>query len=84
MSDLLWQKSGIETDPRIMRFLAGADVLLDRELFLFDIEASKAHVEGLDNIGILSADETDRLVRELEALAGDFRDGDFVLDDRFE
>ncbi|SFN19649.1 argininosuccinate lyase [Dokdonella immobilis] len=84
MSDLLWQKSGIATDPRIMRFLAGDDVLLDRELFVYDIEASKAHVEGLANIGIVSADEADPLVRELDALAADFRDGQFVLDERFE
>ena len=44
MSDLLWQKAGVQSDQRIMRFLAGDDVLLDREFFLHDIEASKAHV----------------------------------------
>jgi argininosuccinate lyase len=84
MSDLLWQKSGIRTDERIMRFLAGDDVVLDREFFLFDIEASKAHVEGLANVGIVSADESAALIRELEALAVDFRAGTFVLDARFE
>ncbi len=84
MSDLLWQKSGIQTDQRIMRFLAGDDVVLDREFFLFDIEASKAHVEGLDHIGIVSAHESADLVRELDLLGNDFRDGSFVLDERFE
>ncbi|MET0229447.1 MAG: argininosuccinate lyase, partial [Rhodanobacteraceae bacterium] len=57
MSDLLWQKDGIATDPRIMRFLAGDDVVLDREFFLHDIAASKVHVEGLARIGVLSAEE---------------------------
>lgn len=84
MSDLLWQKPGVETDRRIMRFLAGDDVVLDREFFLFDIEASKAHVEGLARIGIVTAQESADLVRELEQLGADFRSAAFVLDDRFE
>ena len=84
MTDLLWQKSGTRTDARIMRFLAGDDVLLDREFFLHDVEASKAHVEGLSRIGILRVDEVQAITRELDALAGDFRSGAFVLDERHE
>jgi len=84
MSDLLWQKAGVETDVRIMRFLAGNDVLLDREFFLHDIAASKAHVEGLARIGVVSAVEAAALARELDALAEDFRAGAFVLDERYE
>jgi argininosuccinate lyase len=84
MSDLLWQKPGIAVDARIQAFLAGDDVILDREFFLHDIAASKAHAEGLQRIGILSADELAGLSRELDALAGDFRSGAFVLDERFE
>lgn len=84
MSDLLWQKSGVRTDHRIMRFLAGDDVVLDREFFLFDIQASKAHAEGLANIGIVDVEEARRLVDELQNLADDFRSGAFILDDRFE
>ncbi len=52
MTDLLWQKPGVAIDARIMRFLAGDDVVLDREFFLHDIAASKAHVEGLARIGV--------------------------------
>ena len=84
MSDLLWQKPGVKVDARIQRFLAGEDVILDREFFLFDIEASRAHAEGLQRIGILDAQELEGLKRELEVLAGDFRDGTFVLDEQFE
>lgn len=84
MTQPLWQKSDIKIDPRIMRFLAGDDVLLDAEFFLHDITASKAHVEGLANIGVVSADEAQALKRELDALAADFRSGDFTLDDRYE
>ena len=84
MTQPLWQKSGVQIDARIMQFLAGDDVLLDREFFLHDISASKAHVEGLANIGVVSADEAVALKRELDALAADFASGSFVLDERHE
>ena len=84
MSDLLWQKPGIAVDARIQAFLAGDDVVLDREFFLHDIAASRAHAQGLQRIGLLAADELAGLERELEALADDFRSGAFVLDDRYE
>jgi len=84
MSDLLWQKAGTRTDERIMRFLAGDDVVLDREFFLQDIAASKAHVEGLAAIGVVTAEECAALLRELDTLAADFHGGGFVLDARYE
>ncbi|MDQ3493969.1 MAG: argininosuccinate lyase [Pseudomonadota bacterium] len=84
MSDLLWQKPGVSVDADIQAFLAGDDVVLDREFFLHDIAASKVHAQGLQRIGILSADELAQLSRELDALAGDFRSGDFVLEARYE
>ena len=84
MSDLLWQKPGVAVDAEIQAFLAGDDVLLDREFFLYDIAASQAHAEGLQRIGIVSADELDGLSRELAALAADFRSGAFVLDAHYE
>ena len=80
----LWQKADSRIDERIMQFLAGNDVLLDREFLLHDIAASKAHVEGLVRIGVVSADECAALQRELDALAADFRGGSFVLDERYE
>ena len=84
MTQPLWQKSGIQIDAKIMRFLAGDDVVLDREFFLHDITASKAHVEGLANIGVVSAEEAAALKRELDILAEDFGAGRFVLDERYE
>ena len=84
MSDLLWQKPGVTVDAAIQTFLAGDDVVLDREFFLHDIQASQAHAEGLQRIGILSADELAGISRELKLLAQDFSAGQFVLDERFE
>ncbi|HEY4555686.1 MAG TPA: argininosuccinate lyase, partial [Lysobacter sp.] len=84
MSGLLWQKAGIEVDARIQAFLAGNDVLLDREFFLYDVRASRAHAHGLGAIGILSPAEVESIDAALDRLDEDFRTGRFVLDERFE
>jgi argininosuccinate lyase len=84
VSDLLWQKTGTRTDERIMRFLAGDDVILDREFLPYDIQASKAHVEGLAHIGIVDSAEARAIARELDALTEDFHAGRFILDGRYE
>ncbi|MGH6719477.1 MAG: argininosuccinate lyase, partial [Alphaproteobacteria bacterium] len=82
MSDPLWNKPGVRIDPSVQAFLAGDDVLLDREFFLFDIRASIAHAEGLQHIGLLTTDEAAALRTELDALAEDFLRGHFELDAR--
>src|SRR5690606_10039994 len=84
VAELLWQKPGVAVDAQIQRFLAGDDVVLDREFFLHDIAASAAHAEGLQRIGILTKAELADLKRELAVLADDFRSGAFVLDERYE
>ncbi|NNF15278.1 MAG: argininosuccinate lyase [Gammaproteobacteria bacterium] len=67
-----------------MHFLAGEDVQLDRKLFLFDIQATQAHVQGLASINVLSAAECMALCEELDRLADAFARGDFALDGQFE
>ena len=84
MTDLLWQKPGVAVDAAIQAFLAGDDVVLDREFFLFDIHASAVHAEGLQRIGLLAGTELEAIQHELDALADDFRSGAFVLDERYE
>lgn len=83
-NDLLWSKGGVAVDERIQRFLAGEDVVLDRQLMPYDIRASRAHAEGLERVGILSAQECADLCAELDRLAEAVQRGDFVLDERFE
>ncbi len=80
----LWQKADSAIDEKLMHFMAGEDVTLDRELFRYDIAASHAHALGLHDIGILSATELDGIATQLLALEAAFVAGDFVLDARFE
>ncbi|MBP6692558.1 MAG: argininosuccinate lyase [Xanthomonadales bacterium] len=84
MSEPIWRKPDTVTDARLMRFLAGEDVLLDRELLPYDIRASAAHAEGLATLGILDDAGLAGVLRELQALAQAFAAGEFVLDDRYE
>jgi argininosuccinate lyase len=83
---VLWKagENSSDVDAGIMRFLAGEDVVLDRELFPFDIRATAAHVRGLARIGILAETESDCLVALLNELLQEFEAGRFVLDERFE
>ena len=80
MGDLLWKKSGTSgPDAQVMKFLAGEDVVLDRELLLFDLRASAAHANGLEMIGVLSKDENTRLQSALATLAEEYRSGNRKL-----
>jgi argininosuccinate lyase len=50
----------------------------DHVLYAFDIEGSKAHVEGLARAGLLSDEESATLLSTLETIKGEFDDGSFV------
>ncbi|WP_376694783.1 argininosuccinate lyase [Wenzhouxiangella sp. EGI_FJ10305] len=85
MADYIWKKDSTgEVDERVMRFLAGGDVILDRELLPFDILASQAHARGLARIGVLENDQARAMVAALDELQDAVRTGEFVLDERFE
>ncbi len=89
MSKFLWQdiagsEPGQSINSAIMEFMAGEDVVLDRVLFPYDIRATAAHVRGLERIGILSVDDSERLCALLDELRLEFSSGAFVLDGRFE
>jgi argininosuccinate lyase len=84
MSKLLWQKPGVAVNENIQNFLAGNDIADDQYLFLFDIQASQAHAQGLKNIHLLSDSECKNLCEKLDQLANLFKAGQFILDDCYE
>ena len=58
MNKYIWQSGKDEhIDESIADFTAGEDIVLDRELFPYDIRATAAHVRGLARIGILDEQE---------------------------
>ena len=84
MKQFLWQDGSDQVDQHIMEFMAGEDVILDRDLFPYDIRATAAHVRGLERIGMLSPAESETLCNLLGQLQQAFSEGSFVLDQRFE
>jgi len=84
MAQPIWQKSTTSINQIMMDYMAGEDVILDRELIQYDIVASRAHVKGLQSIEILTEKESIQLLQQLEALSEALTSGEFVLDNRFE
>lgn len=84
MADYLWKKSDAAVDEKIMAFMAGQDVVLDRQLFNYDLRASAAHVKALESIEILATEDAKKLLSALDELEAKFTSGEFTLDARFE
>lgn len=84
MTNPIWQKGQQHVDATIQDYLAGEDVILDRHLFTFDIQASRAHAAGLCKIDILSEAEFSAIAEALKQLELEFGDGNFELGSPFE
>jgi argininosuccinate lyase len=76
----LWQKDQESIDKRFERFTIGQDYILDLELATYDIQASKAHVNMLASIALLTNDEQAQLISGLDAIATQIEQGEFVIE----
>jgi argininosuccinate lyase len=65
------------TDDRVEAFTES--ISLDRRLYRHDIRASQAHARMLAEVGLLSADEADQIVRALDTIAADIQAGHFAF-----
>ena len=79
----LWDK-GFSTDKKIDHFTVGNDRELDLQLAKYDVIASTAHAKMLGKIGLLSKEETDALVKELDYIGKTIKKGEFTIEDSFE
>ncbi|MFS4446677.1 argininosuccinate lyase [Maribacter sp. 2307UL18-2] len=79
----LWDK-GFSTDKKIDLFTVGNDRELDLHLAKYDIIASKAHAKMLGKIGLLTTEETEALVVELDKMIAKAEEGTFTIEDNFE
>jgi len=74
----LWYKN-LEPDKMVERFTAGLDPFLDLRLAEFDCIASQAHARMLWKIGILTSEEMESLVNELDHIKKEINNGKFVI-----
>lgn len=84
MTQPLWAKGAVDVDAAVQAFCAADDVIVDREIFTFDIRATTAHVRGLRRIGVLTDVECTSLIEGLQALEGEWAAGAFIVDERYE
>jgi len=79
----IWQKN-IDVNKDIETFTVGKDRELDLQMAAFDVLGSLAHVEMLESIGLLTADELARIQKELKNIYAEIADGKFVIEDTVE
>ena len=80
----IWNQNSKDQNSVIDNFLSGEDIVLDQELFLYDIEASIAHAHELEHINILNKSETKKIITALKKLAKLFQSNKFKLTAKYE
>lgn len=83
MAQKLWEKS-VQVNHDVERFTVGRDREMDLYLAPYDILGSLAHINMLQSIGLLTADELERLTAELRQIYRDTRLGSFTIEEGVE
>jgi argininosuccinate lyase len=84
MNKKVWNTSGVKVSDEISSFLAGEDIELDNSIFIYDIDATIAHIKGLQSINVLKKNEFNKLNKSLKELRKKFLEGSFKLTKRYE
>lgn len=79
----LWNK-GTEATEIVDRFTVGNDRVLDLRLAAYDIEGSKAHIQMLESIGLLTEKEQKTLSDGLDRILVAVKAGNFQVEDDVE
>lgn len=79
----IWQKN-IDVNKDIETFTVGKDRELDLQMAAFDVLGSLAHVEMLESIGLLNADELLEIQKELKNIYAEIESGKFKIEDSVE
>src|SRR5699024_11224262 len=80
----LWDKGQTSTSDIIDQFTVGNDRVLDLQIAEYDLRASQAHAQMLNSIGLLSDQELKDLLRELNNLVAEVKEGTFLIEEAFE
>jgi argininosuccinate lyase len=79
----IWDKrhdDATATDDWVLRFTVGDDYRWDRVLLPYDVRATRAHVWGLAQIGVVGAEEREAVERGLDRLLEAFEGGDVTVE----
>jgi len=79
----LWQDKDTgeqnEAAKKMEAFTVGNDYILDQVLVPYDIAASKVHAEALQDAGVLTADELQKLIDGLKEIESTWKKGEFEI-----
>lgn len=79
----LWEKD-FSINKLVEQFTIGNDNVLDLQLAKYDVIGTKAHIEMLQKIGLLTTEELKILTLELDNILKDIEEGIFVIDKNVE
>jgi len=79
----LWEK-GINPEPAIIEFTSGKDRKTDLHITKWDIVGSMAHVIMLDDVGLISNDERNDMLKALHSLFVWDEEGSLVIESDME
>ncbi|MBL6649477.1 MAG: argininosuccinate lyase [Flavobacteriaceae bacterium] len=71
-------------NKKIEKFTVGKDRIYDLHIAKFDVIASIAHAKMLNKIGILTNDESEKILNKLNEIYQDITLGNFNIEDEFE
>ena len=79
----LWQKN-TNTAASVDRFTVGKDREFDLLLAPFDVLGSIAHAKMLATVGLLTKEESEQLVKELQNIYKEIQEAPFTIDEKVE
>ncbi|MCM1094155.1 MAG: argininosuccinate lyase [Lachnospiraceae bacterium] len=83
MATKLWEKS-TTVDHDVETYTVGLDREMDLYLAKYDVLGSMAHIRMLQSIGLLTAEELDKLTHGLREIYATIEAGDFVIEEGIE
>lgn len=80
----IWQKDNLATNILVNTFTVGKDLDFDERLAKYDVKGSIAHCIMLAEVGIISKEESDKMLVVLAIILQDIEDGNFQIDKNVE
>ncbi len=80
----LWEKKGSDLNKQIEEFTVGRDPEFDMALARYDVQGSKAHVSMLASVKMLTETESQAILKELENIEAEIKQGIFRIEDGVE
>src|SRR5574344_2097911 len=87
MSKEIWQKNQLSDNEHaalVEKFTIGRDAAFDLQLAKYDVLGNKAHVQMLATIGLIEEAELPKILEELDQIAIQIEEGNFVIEEGIE